>query len=267
MATDIATITLSQLEAFELTIRKGQATFLAVGQALMEIRRNKGYRLRGFDTFETYCQATFGFTDRHGRRMIAAARTVQAAGEPVKSESVARVLAKVNPDLIGKLKNRLALRNLTLQTAPAAAIEGALRDLRGEAPSVPAAKRGKCPACGKVPSAYWRVKGRWKCGACGKQVSVTAKAVRAQPVDEAEQAARDDFDPEPLPATKSLPVHDQPVANPSRPVRAKVRNEWNSSPRAARRGASAVKRFCKCGVLLPIKLPDNCLDCGRPVKK
>lgn len=252
------TITRAELERLEAIIREGQATFLSVGQALIEIHTLRGYRLRGFETFEAYCQKTFGFTARHGRRLISAANVAntvkQITGHTVKSEGAAR-----------RVNRSVSASGHSLTDAPLEVVAAALKGATGTTP--PSPRVGKCPYCGRVPSAYWRVRGRWKCGACGKQVSVTAKAVRVQEVDDAEQAARNDFDPEPLPTTKSLPVTEQPSANPSHPVRAKVSNEWNSTPPKQRRNAGSGHRFCKCGVLLPTKVPDLCPNCGRSTKK
>lgn len=78
----------------------------------------------------------------------------------------------------------------------------------------------------------------------------------------------DEFDPEPLPATKILPTTGMPTANPSHPVRSPIRPpEWRSQARGTRRGADAMARYCSCGILLPAKLPERCENCGREVKR
>ena len=43
------------LQKHETTIKKGLNTFVEVGQALLEIRENKLYRIE-YKTFEEYCQ-------------------------------------------------------------------------------------------------------------------------------------------------------------------------------------------------------------------
>jgi len=67
--------TLTELEGI---IERGQQTFVEVGQALLEIRDRRLYREQGHRTFEAYCQKRWGWTVRHGRRLMQAARTVQA---------------------------------------------------------------------------------------------------------------------------------------------------------------------------------------------
>ena len=44
------------MEELEAVIERGLGSFLAVGQALLEIREGGRYRERGFDTFEAYCE-------------------------------------------------------------------------------------------------------------------------------------------------------------------------------------------------------------------
>ena len=86
-ATDIP-ISEKTLERLEGTVRNGLAAFVEVGNALVQIREGKGYKLRGYDTFENYCEEKFGFSDRHGRRMIVAAQTAGKVKEVVGAAPV-----------------------------------------------------------------------------------------------------------------------------------------------------------------------------------
>lgn len=92
-------LTLFDLEALETKVRAGLATFIETGDALMQIRDREGYKLRGYDTFEAYCEKVFNFSVRQGQRLIVAAKTAavieQLTGEAPASESVAREYARV----------------------------------------------------------------------------------------------------------------------------------------------------------------------------
>lgn len=155
---EVAAISTAQLKELEATVREGQATFLAVGNALSAIRRTRGYRLRGFDTFEEYCQETFGFTARHGRRIIAAAKVADTVrlitGKPPKTEgAVRRYLSTVR--------------------------EGQ-KPVR--APAHPR-KHDTCPGCGRSPSRWVRDANQkyFRCGLCRAEVLLTVTRVRLRP--------------------------------------------------------------------------------------
>ena len=53
-----------------------QASFMKCAQALARIRDGDMYRGAGYGTFEEYCQQRLGWSDRHGRRQIAAAEVI-----------------------------------------------------------------------------------------------------------------------------------------------------------------------------------------------
>lgn len=96
--TDLTTIEQSRLAALEATITAGQVTFVAVAAALSEIRDTKLYRAN-YPTFDAYCRQKWGWSRIHAHRLIEAGQTVSAlpAGNKVKTESQARVLASVPP--------------------------------------------------------------------------------------------------------------------------------------------------------------------------
>lgn len=70
-------LTMFDLEKLEKRIADGLAKFVEVGQALAEIQNREGYKLRGCKTMEEYCEKQFGFSLRHGQRLIAAADTAE----------------------------------------------------------------------------------------------------------------------------------------------------------------------------------------------
>lgn len=67
---------LTRLGQCEAVIAEGAKTFVAVGNALLEIRDKRLYRLE-FSTFEDYCFKKWGIARRHSYRMIAAAEIVE----------------------------------------------------------------------------------------------------------------------------------------------------------------------------------------------
>ena len=74
-------------------VKAGLATFVEVGKALSTIREQKLYKAGGYATFEQYTAEEHGFSARHGRRMIQAARVESLA--PGISMQAATALATV----------------------------------------------------------------------------------------------------------------------------------------------------------------------------
>ena len=89
---------IADLEAHEKVIEAGRDTFVAVGLALLAVRERKLYRCTHF-TFAAYAADKWGISDRHSRRLMAAAKVAEITGPigPV-SESVARELAPLAED-------------------------------------------------------------------------------------------------------------------------------------------------------------------------
>lgn len=128
----IAPLTEPQMKALEEQIATDSKAFKRVGLALIQIREGKGYRLRGHKTFESYCAKVWDFTDRQGRRLIAAAETAEqvraATGHEPASESVARVLAPVanDPIVLQKVTERLEKKNTDIAHASAETVATAV---------------------------------------------------------------------------------------------------------------------------------------------
>ena len=97
MTTELCEMKLPELEAI---IDRGLASFIEVGNALIEIRDAKMYG-KGYDTFEEYCDKRFGFTRQRAYQLIDATKTVRemstrvGADELPTSEMQARVLNSV----------------------------------------------------------------------------------------------------------------------------------------------------------------------------
>lgn len=89
----------SRLSKLEKQIDAGKHTWVAVGNALEEIRDRRLYR-KDHKTFEEYCQKRWGWSSRHGNRVIKSASAVKALTDKMGpigpiSECGARALAEV----------------------------------------------------------------------------------------------------------------------------------------------------------------------------
>lgn len=205
-----ATMTLETLTEREAVVRSGLGSFFEVGRALAEIRDGAGYKLRGYKTFEAYCEKEFGATDRHARRLIEGAQTavkVQAVlGDAPRNEGVARELAKVadDPVVLGKVAAGLEKKKTTLGKATAEVVAEVVARATGKSPKAKAAPKpaptkssGRgvqapppvdapappltevsdiCPHCRVTPDAYTRDAAGWHCGGCGGLVVLSVIA-------------------------------------------------------------------------------------------
>jgi hypothetical protein len=97
------TITLKEsarLVQLERTIETGITTFVEVGQALMEIRDSRLYRIE-HKTFEAYCQEKWGMSRTYAFVTIEsskAAKNVLNCEQRPLTESQARPLTKLSPE-------------------------------------------------------------------------------------------------------------------------------------------------------------------------
>lgn len=199
-------ISQSRLERLEATVVKGSKAFMDVGKALAEIRDGKGYKLRGFKTFDDYCDKTFGISVRHGQRLMLAAQTSDTVkrltGHVPGNESVARILAPVANDdiVIQKVAARLERKHQTFATASAEAVDEAVRTVTGKpAPSTSATPKpsngngyqpaligqavpltigsDECPHCHEKPDHWQSADEVWLCSACGESVTLVVSAL------------------------------------------------------------------------------------------
>jgi len=62
---------LAKLEEMEATIRQGMETFILVGEQLLTIQRKKLYRLKGYKSFDGYCEKELGLSRSYCYQRIA----------------------------------------------------------------------------------------------------------------------------------------------------------------------------------------------------
>ncbi len=94
----------ARLTTLEGVIERGLATFVEVGQALLEIRETRLYR-ETHGTFEDYCRERWGWSRDYANKQIRAAEVVGSLDTIVskpRSEGVARELAPLtdSPSLV-----------------------------------------------------------------------------------------------------------------------------------------------------------------------
>ena len=98
MTSEITITESRRLVELERKIKSGLNTFVEVGEALLEIRDSRLYRIE-HGTFEQYCREKWQMTDRHARNLIAAASvtaSISKSGTIVpKTETQARPLTKL----------------------------------------------------------------------------------------------------------------------------------------------------------------------------
>lgn len=79
---NLALMQVSELKERETIIERGKQAFIEVGQALMEIRERGGFKIAGFDTFETYCRERWGFDKTSASDYIGSAQVAGLLGKP-----------------------------------------------------------------------------------------------------------------------------------------------------------------------------------------
>lgn len=101
-ATDLTTTERAELGRYEAVIKRGLETFVAVGNALLAIRRDRLYRAT-HATFEAYCQQRWQMTPDYANKLVGAAGVVGnlEAGNTIvlpTTESQARPLTRLEPE-------------------------------------------------------------------------------------------------------------------------------------------------------------------------
>jgi hypothetical protein len=116
-----------KLGQLEMIVDRGLTNFVAVGNALFEIRDLKLYREK-HATFEAYCRGKWGMSRVQAHRLIEAAAVVEMLpnGNKVSNEAQARELAKVpTEDRPAVLEQAAAEGPVTAKTIRKAAGEAA----------------------------------------------------------------------------------------------------------------------------------------------
>jgi hypothetical protein len=199
MSETAVTITEKRLAELEGQVRRGLDSFVQVGNALAEIKARNGYMLRDCKTFDEYCAKTFGFSERNGYRMIAAAETAKkvedAVGERPRNEASARVLKEIShdPKLIERVNDRLKKAGQSVATATAEKIQEVVDKVKPQTkpmfdkpkepvkPPMPELS-DTCPICHQQPLNYVRKEDGWHCGimTCNALVMVGVIPANAQ---------------------------------------------------------------------------------------
>lgn len=90
-----------RLSSLETVIDKGRKTWIAAGEALLEIRDSKLYR-QAFKTFEDYCQEKWGWTRKRAYELMQSVEVVKTLPEKcnqlVTNPHQAAELATVEPE-------------------------------------------------------------------------------------------------------------------------------------------------------------------------
>lgn len=123
----------AELDEAEAVVRAGCETYVTVGRALMAIRDGKGYRFRGFTTFELYLDRVWDMRRRQGYRLISAAQLVEDNFVSLRTQNgalptvtQARILAELPVEERGPLIVQGALEMPTRELA------SLVRDARSE---------------------------------------------------------------------------------------------------------------------------------------
>lgn len=172
------------LVAEEDIIRKGKDAFIDVGNALARVRDGRGYTMRGYKTFELYCDKVWGFSDRHARRLIEAAETSEAiqdiTGERPANEAVSREFSRIAGDrktverVAAKLKSSGGVTKATAEKVATVIAQVLHKPVASDKPAAkpepkptpPPTFTDQCPHCGMTPTMYARGEDGWHCGAC-----------------------------------------------------------------------------------------------------
>lgn len=106
----ITTPDVQRLQELEEVIAPGLETFIAVGEALSEIRESKLWKAADFDSFEQYLQVRWNFKSSRARQLISGARVArlieETAGVTIRNENQAREMNSIlrhYPDAVQEL--------------------------------------------------------------------------------------------------------------------------------------------------------------------
>lgn len=96
-------VTIKELTRIEERIKEGTIKYFETGMLLLRIRKEKLYKLRGYSTFQDYCEKVFNFSRSYGYRLVAYSRVWDLLGDDVKSEipeRLIRPLANLKPEIV-----------------------------------------------------------------------------------------------------------------------------------------------------------------------
>lgn len=93
-----------ELEALETKIKEGMSTFMAVGDAILEIREKKLYREK-YDRFEDYCEKELGMSRQHANRQAKAAKVKKLLDPYLEKYNLADVTTERQLREFGRLSH------------------------------------------------------------------------------------------------------------------------------------------------------------------
>lgn len=131
----LSTEDINELERCEVVIKQGLETFIEVGQALMIIRDKRLYRA-DHGTFEHYCRDKWGMQKSNAYRLVSAAEVISNLS-PIgdilpQTESQARPLTKIEPELQPVIWNEVVQENETITAQKVEQAVGKYLDLNDE---------------------------------------------------------------------------------------------------------------------------------------
>lgn len=111
---------LDRLNFLEKVCKDGRIIFMITGAALAEIKEQKLYELKGFETFIDYAKS-IGYTERYCNQLIVSSKATKELPESlqkfIQSESAARALAKIPESLRIEVAEKATEKGTKLATA------------------------------------------------------------------------------------------------------------------------------------------------------
>jgi hypothetical protein len=134
---------LTTLKRCERVIKQGRKQFLAVGKALATIREKRLYRIKGFNTFEDYCQKKWNITRQYANRLVLAFRVQQdletTVSKPVlENPNQAKRFKDLDPEAQSAVKQSIA---------NGASFEDAIRQVGDKPSEITTARRYATKLC------------------------------------------------------------------------------------------------------------------------
>ena len=97
---------LKELTKIEERINEGTIKYFETGMLLQRIRKEKLYKLRGYNSFKDYCEKVLNFSRSYGYRLVAYSRVWNLLGDDMKTqipERLIRPLANLKPEIVADI--------------------------------------------------------------------------------------------------------------------------------------------------------------------
>lgn len=83
---------LKELTKIEERINEGTIKYFETGMLLQRIRKEKLYKLRGYNSFKDYCEKVLNFSRSYGYRLVAYSRVWNLLGDDMKTQIPERLI-------------------------------------------------------------------------------------------------------------------------------------------------------------------------------